>query len=78
MKDNIQLIDDRGLFLFSHAYELEGRQIELIQSKKIVSMAGTPSKVIIWLDAPQAIYNNPAMPINPEKRYLVLIKEMVE
>ena len=76
MKEKITLIDERGFYQFSHAYELEGEQIVIMKTEKIVSMAGTPAELAILLAEPNAIYDNPKKPIQPDKRYLVLIKEI--
>ena len=74
LKDTVVLMDEYGMFQYSNLYQLEGKDIEVI-NEGISSIAGTPGVVTIKLTAPPYVGINPARPIDPEKDYRVIIIE---
>ena len=76
MKKTITLTDERGMFQFSKMILDSGKDISLEQLGE--GFSGMPEVVDIWVLLPNAIYDNPAKPIDPEKEYRIIIIEKEE
>lgn len=75
VKEKVELINEEGLYQFSKMLYVAGGNIEFMETKRKSSLAGTPAYTCIMLEGPHAVFNNPALPIDPKKEYRIIIIE---
>lgn len=73
--EDIKLVDENNQYLFSYLYEIDGKDIDVMQTKRAASIAGTPAYVCIMLAGPPMISIPPNKDIMKGKRYKVIVIE---
>jgi hypothetical protein len=71
----IDIIDERGMYLYSWMFEVSGENLELMAGKDIGSMAGEPRRISVYMEYPNIVASNPSRVLSNKKQYKVIIVE---
>lgn len=69
----IDVIDEKGMYLYSWMFEVSGENLELMAGKDIGSMAGGPRRISIYMEYPNVIASNPSRVLSKNRRYKIII-----
>ncbi len=73
----IKLRDEKGRFIYSQMYGVEGDKINITESEEKATLWGAPRFVTLELE-PHMFCENPSRPLDPSKRYRVIVIEAEE
>jgi hypothetical protein len=71
----IDVVDEKGVYLYSWMFEVSGENLELMNGKEIGSMAGEPRRISVFMDYPNLVVSNPSKKLLKNKRYKVIVVE---
>lgn len=69
----IDVIDEKGMYLYSWMFEVSGENLELLAGQEIGSMAGEPRRISVFMDYPNMVASNPSKKLSKNKRYKIII-----
>lgn len=73
--EKIKITDMNGFCLYSWMFEVDGKNLELMNGQEIGSMAGEPRRISVFMDYPNIVASNPSKRLSKDKRYKILIVE---
>ena len=77
MREPIKLVDDDGMYTYSHMYRTTGKNLH-VTTGGLGSIAGTPKVIGVMILWPNIVATNSAKRIDPDKEYDIIIIEKEE